>query len=409
MSVYNHTMKANSRVRDIRIALLLHLESKVDRDRFSGILRFVSGRNEWEVRTLTLSDLRATLSASRRDHRALWIPDGIITDFQPAVFTDYHRFCSRLARRHIPCILLDADPASKYRVDGEIQTNDKAIGTLAAEFFMKKGFSSFAFINTYEQSELWHSRLRGEAFVRTLKRSGQKAIVIDLIDPLNKNTVSLTQTADKLKKLPLPCGVFVYSDEISRHVLDACRHAGLKVPEQLSILGVDDQVEISENTKPPLSSILPDFENSGHEAAILMDQALLGRARRRRRLLTPVIGITERASTQDIRGGSRLVAAADRYIRLHLAEPMHLSDIAKALNVSPRLIELRFKETLGCSVLEKILDLRIEKAKQLVERTTLPFSQIAYSCGYTTPDGLQLVFRKRLGTTMSAWRSRFST
>lgn len=409
MPVYNHTMKANSPVRDIRIALLLHLESKVDRDRFSGILRFASGRNEWEVRTLTLSDLRATLSASRRDHRALWIPDGIITDFEPAVFADYHRFCSRLARRHIPCILLDADPASKYRVDGEIQTDDRAIGTLAAEFFVKKGFLSFAFINTYEQSELWHSRLRGEAFVRTLKRSGQKAIVIDLIDPLNKNAVSLTQTADKLKKLPLPCGVFVYSDEISRHVLDACRHAGLKVPEQLSILGVDDQVEISENTKPPLSSILPDFENSGHAAAALMDQALLGRARRHRRLLTPVIGITERASTQDIRGGSRLVAAADRYIRLHLAEPMHLSDIAKALNVSPRLIELRFKETLGCSVLEKILDLRIEKAKQLVERTTLPFSQIAYSCGYTTPDGLQLAFRKRLGTTMSNWRSRFST
>lgn len=390
-----------------KIALLFGLESKVNRDRFSGILRYTSSKANWEIRPYTIGDIDLIRSTPKSGRCAFWQPDGIILVGGNGRYADFRRFCERQVRKRIPCVVIDGDPRDRtLRPDGEVLTDDIAIGQNAAAYFLGKQFASFAYIATRDASELWHSDLRLSSYSKALQAKGLSCQVIGTCGKSDDRAMTIPEIAAQLQELPVPCAAFAYSDEVARYVLDACRYAGISVPETLSVLGVDDQLEITENTRPPLSSILPDFEGSGYDAAKMLDAILNGEETVRRILTTTIIGLSERSSTQDVRGGGRIVRIASEYIRLHLTEPIHTCDIGKALNLSPRLIEMRFRETLNCSVREKITALRIEKATQLMTKGDMPFAQIAYACGYSTPDGLKLAFRKRFGMTMSEWRQQ---
>lgn len=391
-----------------KIALLFGLEAKVNRDRFSGILRYAATKSDWELRTYTLEDIAAVVNSTVTDRKAVWLPDGIILVGSHNAYSDFRGFCQRLAHRKIPCVVIDGEKQKMGRIRscGEILTDDNAIGCAAADYFLKRGFANFACIGTRDTSELGHSHIRLQAYADRLSVNAHGCSSIPLVNNQSEKVMAIPEIAAQLKSLKAPCAVFAYSDEVARYVLDACRYADIAVPERLSVLGVDDQTEITENTRPTLSSILPDFEGSGFCAAEMLDAILSERKTPLRAYTSKIIGVIERASTQDVRGGGRIVRIASEYIRLHLSEHIRTTDIARALNISARLVELRFRETLGCSVLEKITSLRIEKAQQLMAKTDMPLSQIAFACGYTTPDGLKLAFKKRLGKTMSAWRAK---
>lgn len=398
MSAHHHRL--------VKIAVLFSLESKVNRDRFSGILRYASTKNNWEIRNYSMIEAAEVIRSAEVAQRA-WLPDGIIVVGNQRTFANYQLSCNRILRKKLPRVVIDGQPRTSSSIsDGEILTDDATIGRTAADYFIKKGFSNFAFVGTRDKSETWHARIRLSAYRDRLAESGFSCASILPLVPKTGKVLSILEIATRLNELESPCAVFAYSDEIARHVLDACRYANIPVPEKISVLGVDDQLEITENTRPPLSSILPDFESSGFQAAKMLDEILSGAKTNRRIQSSKIICINERSSTQDVRGGGRIVRIAIEYIRLHLSEAIRTRDIGKALNLSPRLIEMRFRETLNCSVLEKITALRIEKAIQLMSKTEMTLTQIAYACGYATPDGLKLAFRKSLGLTMSEWRQQ---
>ena len=391
----------------LRIAFLLGLESKVNRDRFSGVLRYASNKKNWEIRPYTLDDVELSMKMPIRDRNSMWLPDGILLIGGNRHYSDFRQFCQRMSRRHIPCVIIDGGSADRrLHPDGEVLTDDTAIGRRAAEYFIKKKFANFAAIGTRDKSELWHSRERLAAYTQLLNESNFDCTTINVFDSRSDAILTIPEIAEKLKALKSPCAVFAYSDEVARYVLDACHYENIPVPECLSILGVDDQTEITENTHPSLSSILPDFESSGFLAAEMLDAIIEKRNVPRRVYMSEIINVNERASTQDIRGGGRVVRIASEYIRLHLTEPIHTRDIGKAMNISPRLVEMRFRETLNCSVREKITSLRIERATQLMKKCDMTLAQVAYACGYSTPDGLKIAFRKHFGMTMSEWRRR---
>ena len=390
--------------RILKIALLFGMESKVNRDRFSGILRYAASKPTWEIRTSTANDIAAILGDPEIDRQSIWIPDGIILVGSGNIFSKYRAFCQRLARRDIPCAVIDGNGKRKPTGNQcDISTDNTKIAQAAAEYFMSKGFSNFAYMGTRDQSELPHSEARRRSFAETLKKSGFSCQTVRTIDPIRHKLLPIPVIAEDLKILPRPCALFAFSDEVARYILDACRYADISVPDSISVLGVDDQTEITENTRPMLSSILPDFEMSGYLAAKMLDSIMNKRATCRHVYTSSVIRVVERSSTQDIRGGGRIVRAACEYIRAHLSERIHTPDIAQRLNASPRLLEMRFRETLNCSIREKIISLRIEKAKELMLKGEMTFGQIAYACGYSTPVGLKVVFRKNIGQTMTDW------
>ena len=198
-----------------------------------------------------------------------------------------------------------------------------------------------------------------------------------------------------------------YSDTRAQTVLDACRMAHLRVPEQIQLVGVDNEIEICENMQPTLTSILPDFDGGGYLAAQLLDD-ILSRRKRPRKPVNLAYGVKEvviRASTQDLKGGGRLVTLAREFIRLQAHEMITVADIAAHLNVARRTLEMRFREILGNGVAEVLRRERLNRVARLLRETDRSISDIAYDSGFASPTHLMAAFKQFTGMTMKEWRT----
>jgi LacI family transcriptional regulator len=198
-----------------------------------------------------------------------------------------------------------------------------------------------------------------------------------------------------------------YNDGCAQVVMDACHMAHLKVPDQIQIVGVDNEKEICENTIPTLTSVLPDFEGGGYLAAKMLGEMLDGRRKPRSKVLNyyGVKKVVVRASTQDLKGGGRLVTLAREFIRLHAGEKISVKDIAAELKVSRRTLENRFREILNCGVADVLRDERLEHVASLLRETDRTATDISYDSGFSSPTYLAGLFKRTYGMTMGEWRS----
>ena len=183
--------------------------------------------------------------------------------------------------------------------------------------------------------------------------------------------------------------------------------AHLKVPDQIQIVGVDNEKEICENTIPTLTSVLPDFEGGGYLAAKMLGEMLDGRRKPRSKVLNyyGVKKVVVRASTQDLKGGGRLVTLAREFIRLHAGEKISVKDIAAELKVSRRTLENRFRGILNCGVADVLRDERLERVASLLRETDRTATDISYDSGFSSPTYLAGLFKRTYGMTMGEWRS----
>ena len=210
-----------------------------------------------------------------------------------------------------------------------------------------------------------------------------------------------------LAELPHPCGVVAFNDERARTTLDACRLARLQVPEQIRLVGVDNDVAICENLHPTLSSVLPDFEAGGYLAAQTLDDLLVhGCPRRIVQKTYGVREVVERASTQDVHGCGRLAVQAREYIRLHAGARITVTDVAQALNVNRRTLELHFRAVFKRGIGEELRHLRLARVAHQLRETDKSITEIALGSGFASPSHLKALFRKTYGCTMRAWRFR---
>ena len=178
-------------------------------------------------------------------------------------------------------------------------------------------------------------------------------------------------------------------------------------PDEVAILGVDNDEQLCLGSFPTLSSIECDMENCGFMAARLLDEQMRGRRRRRAELAYGVRRIEERHSTRRVpRVEDRLVARALEFIRLNACEGIGVRDVVAYLKVSRRLAELRFRTTCGHSILDAIRTVRLDRVRRLVAETDLPVSEITGRSGYQTDDHLRRLFKREFGLTMRAYRQR---
>ena len=214
--------------------------------------------------------------------------------------------------------------------------------------------------------------------------------------------------AQWLLSLPKPCGVWAAFDQRAKHVLDACRLAGLNVPSQIQVLGVDNETYICEQTVPSLSTLMPDFENGGFLAAEFLDSALHGGADRRTTLHFAFKGVVERLSTADVNGTARRISAAREFIRQHATSGIDVPHVASALGISVRLLQRDFRAVTGKTVLQGIQEEKLLRVKEMLRKTTTPIDNIGRFCGFKSPAHLKTLFKARFGMTMSAFRSSSS-
>ncbi len=297
-----------------------------------------------------------------------------------------------------------------------VETDDEAFAQRAAEHLMERGFKNLAFCGVPGFN--W-SRWRGEHFLRMLEGQGfdVSSFPAEVQRASSENPDrEMKRLAKWLKGLPKPLGVWSAYDIRGRQVLEACRYAGLSVPEEVAVLGCDNDELLCEFSDPPLSSVIPDSRRTGYEAAALLDALLSGPSVSGpsvsgpsvsgRGVLIPPLGIATRLSTDVTATPDREVAKAVRFIREHACDGINVQDVLERVNISRRALEVRFKNVIGRTPHEELLRIRLERVKTLLRETDRSMAVIADRAGFMHPEYMSVVFKQKLGLPPSAYRAQ---
>ena len=379
------------------IGAYFNRKSKASREQVAGIFRFAGEHPDWELHLFARPDTPAEMRRMTRS----FTPDGIITG-HPAVVDAFNR---RLGR-HMPCVLIDYAVPRSAAFDALVLCDDHEIGERAAAMFLKRGYRSFAFAGITGESgdsEAVNSRNRENGFCRTLRNAGFGcAVYRERLEPNSLHYRDASGLGAWLEALPKPCALLAHSDLLAQSVLTVCRGLRIAVPDQVAVIGVDNEEVVCESASPKLSSIEPDFAGGGYLAANLLDRRLRGKSHGTRTLRATygVLRTEERMSTQNVTGAHLRVAKALAIIRAEAARGIRAADIAARLGISTRLLEMTFRKTLGRSVREELLDFRLTQAKRLLKTTSKGVAEIAAASGFRTPSALKAIFRKKFGCSL---------
>lgn len=383
--------------RKTNVAVLLDIRHKAAYDLTSGILRYAAAHRNWSVRLLGNHPSNGSLSDDRS-----WHPDGIIIDRMRYSAEGLSALSETTLRGAIFIGTLpppDNCPFPFVRMSSD----NRQIAESAASAFVQHGFRNFAFIGS-AQDEKWSSE-RARYFCAAIRRKGMSVSVFTARadtpphDPDTSNALPAW-----LHSLPKPCGIFAAYDQRALHVLDVCKQEGIAIPEQIQVIGVDNEEYICENTTPTLSSIPRQLIGSGYKAAALLDKILEKKRRIPSSVLIPAAPIVERMSTSDFSCAGSRVARAREYIRKNATTGIGASSVVKQVGGSLRLLEMQFKKLLSHSISEEINLVRFNKVAELLAKSTVPIGSIARQCGFQNDNYLKNAFRKRFGSSMSHYR-----
>jgi LacI family transcriptional regulator len=209
-----------------------------------------------------------------------------------------------------------------------------------------------------------------------------------------------------LLSLQKPCGIFALCDEWTRCLARYARAAQLRVPEDVALLGVDNDLFECEVESPALSSIAVSWQSLGEAAARLVQQGLRGTPPDAQNVLIPPLEVVVRRSSDVLAIEDPLVAAAVRWIHANFSSRMTVPAVARAVRSARQRLERRFRKSLGRTVLEEVRRTRVEAARRLLSTTQLPLVEVARRCGFTTAALLSVAFRRELGISPGAYRKR---
>lgn len=207
-----------------------------------------------------------------------------------------------------------------------------------------------------------------------------------------------------LTSLRRPCAVFALCDVWARMIARYAREAGLRVPEDLAVLGVDNDVFQCELDAPSLSSIEVPWQRFGESAAELVQQGLRGEVIAGRRVLVPPVDVVTRRSSDALAIDDALIVEALAWIRAHASERLSVPVISEALGVGRQTLERRFRRWLGRTVVEEVRRARVELARRLLASSELPLQEVARRSGFATAALLNVAFHRELGLAPGAYR-----
>ncbi len=307
-----------------------------------------------------------------------------------------------LIRRGIPSVELGVDrfPDTPIPV---IETDDEAIGALAADHFLQRGYREFA---AFSNSGFERFERRVHGFKKRLARENLKVDVHwttrDADDPYEGH--NLPSSVDQwLAKLRKPVAIFCVNDPAGAEIVERCREAGFVVPEDVAVLGVDNSILICRTTWPPISSVQPDFEQLGVRCAEMLcapGGKFPGRHVVER---VPPREVVCRESTAMRLAMDPVVSRAVAYIEQNVGLPFNVGDLLTITGVSRPTLSARFKASLGHTPIEEIRAQRVEYARRLL-LTELPIAKIARASGFHTATHFSKAFRELTGQTPSEFR-----
>ena len=365
-----------------------------DRRKMSGIHDYAVSHG-WNLQSVERLESAADIKA----HVKLWSPAGFIVNragnqnkLPPSAFGG------------IPVVFFE-HPVSRNAKDAIRVYNDSAAtATSAARELLLLNFENYAYVNWFSPTS-W-SKVRQDEFTRLVSLYGRRCVVFQPTQATANKVVS--EIADWLKTMSMPMGVFAANDMMAVHVSSACKLLGLSVPNDVAIIGVDNDVELCEGQSPTLSSIELDYVAAGRIAAETLDAFMQGGGGKSPRAMMrsyPPGPVVRRESTRLFARKDKSISDAVELIRKEACNGISALDVVATIPCSRRMAEIRFRAATGHSILEEILSVRMDMAKQLLaQRTPLPMDVIANRSGYKSIAAFSKAFHDKNGMPPTAWR-----
>jgi len=382
-----------------RVALLIESSRAYGRGLLQGIARYIRTHGPWSV---SFQERRA--SDPPPAWLTQWRGDGIIARVEDRALAKV------IARLKVPAV--DLRGLLRDLPHPLIETDDRLVVDAAAEHLLSRGFRHFAFCGFPGAN---YSDVRSELFTARLHREGVPCHVYQPPRRL-RSEASFKQEQQGLelegdvgrwiRSLPKPLALLACNDIRGQQVLNVCRQHDIAVPEQVAVLGVDNDTVLCELSDPPLSSVIPDTDRIGFEAAALLDRLMRGEAAPAGTTYIPPLGVATRRSTEVLAVSDRHVATAIQFIRDNACAGISVADVVASLPLSRSALERRFDAHLGRAPKAEILRVQIERAKQLLAESDLPLKTVAERCGFTHPEYLSVIFKKKTGTTPGRFRAK---
>lgn len=376
------------------VALLIETSNEYARGLLRGILRYQQEHERWAI------DLP---EQQRGADPPKWLRryggDGIIARIE----TDAIARAVKAAK--LPTV--DVSAARKLPGIPWVETDDAAIAEVAVEHFVERGIKHLAFCG--EVSFNW-ARWRRDSFARAATARGLSVDAFDVGDESTGTTWprERRRLLRWVSKLPEPSGLMASYDSLARRLVDVCNEVGRKVPESIAVMGVDDDPLLCQLATPPLTSVIPDAERAGYVAAEMLDRMMSGgppgASTGDLRTLLPPRGLATRQSTDTLAVDDPDVSAAARFILSHACDGIRVGDVVQHSALTRRVLETRFKESLGQTPHELIVSTRLARAEQLLRETTLTLDRIAERVGVEHAEYLSVMFRRHRGVTPGSYR-----
>ncbi|WP_211474103.1 XylR family transcriptional regulator [Collimonas humicola] len=386
-----------------RIALLFNGNKIFDRDIIAGIGEYLSStRAAWDL--FLEEDFRCRLQGIER-----WQGHGIIADFDdPAA-------CEALARVSLPVVAVGGSYAeeSGYPADTPyVATDNFKLVKLAYDHLIEAGLRRFACFSLPEAAVNRWAQEREKAFATLMQRDGMQGEIYRGVGTSAPSwDTAVEQQIAWLQTLPKPIGIIAVSDARARQLLQACLCAGIAVPEQVALIGIDNDPLARILTRVPLSSVIQGTREMGRTAAHLLHQMLHGARLAGTRILVPPAGINVLASSRHEALNHPHVMQARHFIRQYACQGIKTEQVADYVGVSRSSLEWYFRRELGRSVHDEILRFKLDAAKNMLEKQheeTRSIAEIAVSCGFTSVQYMHAVFKRELACTPREYQDRMA-
>jgi LacI family transcriptional regulator len=301
----------------------------------------------------------------------------VLSGGRPA--TNVSNFCH--GATHIPTVIPD----------------DRAVGIMAADYLMSLGLRELGFC---WPADTPFGELRLSAFRQRAAAAGARVHVC------NSSKEDLGQW---VSQLPKPIGVLGCNDDWAHRLLNVARRRGIVVPDEVAVLGVDNDELFNSLVTPSLSSIALPAEQIGHEAASQLDRIMSGETLPYGPTLLTPLRVVPRESTDTLSIADQDVVVALRFIRQRAAYPLQVDDVMEHVPLSRRSLQRRFREFVGHSISDEIRNAHMELAKKLLTTTDLSMPQIATASGFTSATRLGIIFQQELTESPTEYRRRSRT
>ena len=374
-----------------RIVLLIETSRAFGRQLIIGIARYSRLKGPWSFYKEPI-DLKSSIP-----HLTSWKPDGII--MRDSLITQ------ELLKLKIPTIV--AVHTSSYPEELPIiKTDSESIAKMASQHFLEKGLKYFAYCGF--EDYLW-SRDRGFYFSFFNNKAGYKTDIYVPQKDIKNNDWENEQrhVREWIQSLPKPVGVFACNDDRGQHILEVCKLLKLKVPEDVAVLGVDNDPMVCDLGDPPLSSIVLNVEAAGYKAAEMMNDMINFNKISGEHIMVSPTHIVQRQSSDVFAINDPEVSQAIFFIRNNAKDKILVKDVVKTTSLSRRSLERRFRQAIHRSIYDEIRRVRIELISNMLIETDMPISEISSFFSFTDLEHISRYFKIEKGMGLREFRKLY--